>query len=52
MVLQLEEKVSGAVKELREHGLVSPYLRAFVVGRINPLRWTLVNLHCGFHWLV
>ena len=27
------------VKELKEHGLVSPYLRAFVVARINPLRW-------------
>ena len=39
MVLQLDEKVSGVVKELKEHGLVSPYLRAFVVARINPLRW-------------
>jgi ParB family chromosome partitioning protein len=39
MVLQLEEKVSGVVKELKEHGLVSPYLRAFVVARKNPLRW-------------
>jgi ParB family chromosome partitioning protein len=39
LVLQLEEKVSGVVKELKEHGLVSPYLRAFVVARINPLRW-------------
>jgi ParB family chromosome partitioning protein len=39
MVLQLDEKVSGVVNELKEHGLVSPYLRAFVVARINPLRW-------------
>ena len=39
MVLQLDEKVSGVVKELKEHGLVSPYLRSFVVARINPLRW-------------
>jgi ParB family chromosome partitioning protein len=39
MVLQLDERVSGVVKELKEHGLVSPYLRAFVVARINPLRW-------------
>ena len=39
MVLQLDEKVSGVVMELKERGLVSPYLRAFVVARINPLRW-------------
>ena len=39
MVLDLEEKVSAAVKKLKERGLVSPYLRSFVVARINPLRW-------------
>ncbi len=39
LVLDLEEKVSAAVKKLKERGLVSPYLRAFVVARINPLRW-------------
>jgi ParB family chromosome partitioning protein len=39
MVLDLEEKVAAAVKKLKERGLVSPYLRAFVVARINPLRW-------------
>jgi ParB family chromosome partitioning protein len=38
-VLDLDEKVAGVVKKLKEHGLVSPYLRAFVVTRINPLRW-------------
>ena len=27
------------VAKLKERGLVSPYLRAFVVARINPLRW-------------
>jgi ParB family chromosome partitioning protein len=27
------------VKKLKERGLVSPYLRSFVVARINPLRW-------------
>ena len=27
------------VAKLKERGFVSPYLRAFVVGRINPLRW-------------
>jgi len=27
------------VKRLKERGLTSPYLRTFVVARINPLRW-------------
>lgn len=39
MVLDLEEKVAAAVKKLKKRGLVSPYLRSFVVARINPLRW-------------
>src|ERR1700739_270653 len=39
MVLDLEEKVAVVVKKLKERGLVSPYLRSFVVARINPLRW-------------
>lgn len=39
MVLDLEEKVAAAVTRLKERGLVSPYLRSFVVARINPLRW-------------
>jgi ParB family transcriptional regulator, chromosome partitioning protein len=39
MVLDLEEKVTAVVKKLKERGLVSPYLRSFVVARINPLRW-------------
>jgi len=39
MVLDLEEKVAAAVKKLKERGLSSPYLRSFVVARINPLRW-------------
>ena len=39
MVLDLEQKVAGAVTKLKERGLVSPYLRSFVVARINPLRW-------------
>jgi hypothetical protein len=37
--LSLEEKVAPAVKKLKERGLASPYLRSFVVARINPLRW-------------
>jgi len=39
MVLELEEKVAAVVKRLKERGLVSPYLRSFVVARVNPLRW-------------
>jgi ParB family chromosome partitioning protein len=39
MVLDLEEKVAAVVKKLKERGLTSPYLRSFVVARINPLRW-------------
>jgi ParB family chromosome partitioning protein len=39
MVQDLEEKVAGVVARLKERGLTSPYLRAFVVARINPLRW-------------
>jgi ParB family chromosome partitioning protein len=38
-VLDVEEKVSSVVEKLKERGLVSPYLRSFVVARINPLRW-------------
>jgi len=39
MLLDLEERVAAAVKKLKERGLMSPYLRSFVVSRINPLRW-------------
>jgi ParB family chromosome partitioning protein len=38
-VLDLDEQVAAVVKKLKERGLVSPYLRSFVVARINPLRW-------------
>jgi ParB family chromosome partitioning protein len=39
LVLDLEGKVAAAVARLKERGLTSPYLRSFVVSRINPLRW-------------
>ncbi len=39
MVFSLEERVAEVVAKLRARGLVSPYLRTFVVARINPLRW-------------
>jgi len=39
LTLEVEEKVSAAVAKLKEKGLVSPYLRSFVVARVNPLKW-------------
>ncbi len=39
LVVQLEEAVAAAIKGLQEKGFQSPYLRAFVVARINPLRF-------------
>jgi ParB family chromosome partitioning protein len=38
-VFDLDKRVTEVVDQLKERGLVSPYLRAFVVARINPLRW-------------
>ncbi len=38
-LLELEDQVATVVAELKERGLQSPYLRTFVVARINPLRW-------------
>jgi ParB family chromosome partitioning protein len=39
MLMDLDARVAEVVGKLKERGFVSPYLRAFVVGRINPLRW-------------
>jgi ParB family chromosome partitioning protein len=38
-LLELNEVVNEAVKSLKGRGLESPYLKAFVVARINPLRF-------------
>ena len=38
-VFRLDELVTDAVAKLKARGLMSPYLRTFVVARINPLRW-------------
>jgi hypothetical protein len=38
-VLALEDAVAAAMKALQEKGFQSPYLRPFVVARINPLRF-------------
>ena len=38
-LMELEDAVAAIVAKLKERGLQSPYLRTFVVARINPLRW-------------
>jgi len=38
-VLELDAAVTEAMKKLKERGFESPYLRPFVVARINPLRF-------------
>ena len=39
LLMDLDAKVADVVDRLKRRGFVSPYLRAFVVARINPLRW-------------
>jgi ParB family chromosome partitioning protein len=39
LLLKLEDQVAGVVAKLKQRGLQSPYLRSFVVARVNPLRW-------------
>jgi len=38
-VLELEEAVLAAMQGLKDRGFESPYLRTFVVARVNPLRF-------------
>lgn len=38
-VFRLDELVTAVVAKLKTRGLSSPYLKSFVVARINPLRW-------------
>ncbi len=38
-LLALDDAVSEAVARLKERGFDSPYLKAFVVARVNPLRF-------------
>jgi ParB family chromosome partitioning protein len=38
-LMELDERVAAVVAKLKQRGFVSPYLRAFVVARVNPLRW-------------
>jgi ParB family chromosome partitioning protein len=39
VVLTFDDAVAGAVARLKERGFDSPYLRNFVVARVNPLRF-------------
>ncbi len=39
VVLEFDDAVSEAVARLKEKGFDSPYLKAFVVARVNPLRF-------------
>ena len=39
-VLALDEAVAKVVEALKAKGLTSPYLKAFVVARINPIRFS------------
>jgi len=39
MLTDLDERVAAVIGKLKARGFVSPYLRAFVIARINPLRW-------------
>jgi ParB family chromosome partitioning protein len=38
-LIELDDAVIAAVAALKERGFVSPYLKAFVVARVNPLRF-------------
>lgn len=40
LVLELDDAVNSAVAKLKERGLQSPYLKNFVIARVNPLRFT------------
>ncbi len=39
LLMDLDARVAEVIAKLKARGFVSPYLRAFVVARINPLRW-------------
>jgi len=39
LVLDFDDAVGEAIEKLKERGFKSPYLRTFVVARVNPLRF-------------
>jgi ParB family chromosome partitioning protein len=38
-IAAIDRRVAAVVERLQQRGFRSPYLRAFVVARINPVRW-------------
>jgi ParB family transcriptional regulator, chromosome partitioning protein len=40
LVLAIDDQVGAIVDKLKKRGLTSPYLRPFVVARINPIRFS------------
>jgi ParB family chromosome partitioning protein len=40
LVLAIDDRVTAVVEKLKARGLTSPYLRPFVVARINPIRFS------------
>lgn len=36
--MEIDDLVTGKVKQLKDRGLNNPYLKAFVVARTNPVR--------------
>jgi ParB family chromosome partitioning protein len=40
LVLEVDDDVTSIVQRLKARGLTSPYLRSFVVARINPIRFS------------
>jgi ParB family chromosome partitioning protein len=40
LVLAVDDRVTAIVEKLKARGLTSPYLRPFVVARINPIRFS------------
>jgi ParB family chromosome partitioning protein len=40
LVLAIDDQVGAIVDKLKKRGFTSPYLRPFVVARINPIRFS------------
>jgi ParB family chromosome partitioning protein len=40
LVLKIDDRVTAIVEKLKQRGFTSPYLRPFVISRINPIRFS------------
>ena len=40
LILEIDDQVGAIVEKLKKRGFTSPYLRPFVVARINPIRFS------------